>query len=150
MKKQLKVAKEIIEMNENMGLTGSLLLKMLEIDVHRESGDIDLVTNSMNLKINLPEGCKRIEGKITSDGSGLKYEYKNCTIDILYSPEKLEMINGIRCGSLSELLIAKRKYVQRNEHDQEKHKRDIRIIEKYMEIKNIKKPIIEKESVLDF
>lgn len=129
--KLLGIAKQIIDANENVVLTGTLMLYVRGLihKIDRDPHDIDLlIIQDYAPYIKIPENLKLIDKGFGSDGCSQKFETEDgIIIDVLTTGvnEQKEEINGILCGSLDELLNAKYNYSIQNNQQAEKHKQDL-------------------------
>lgn len=131
----LEIAKEVIELNENLGarLSGSLMLAVMGINKRREASDIDIICDYL---------CEKEEGfpfvpngfsVVIIDGTRSEVEavqFKNSDglkIEFMYSDEKTAEINGINCGELKMLIDAKQRYAANdsNNESRRKHVKDL-------------------------
>ena len=122
----LEVAKELLDLNENASLTGTLMLKLRGIDLCREPNDIDILINDYAVNINFN---KDFEAEILSNKSyretSVKYKYKGFVIDVISSNEIPEIVNGWRLGSIDELMKAKYEYSKQDNASAQKHYDDL-------------------------
>lgn len=126
MEEILEVAKELLDLNENASLTGTLMLKLRGIDLGREPNDIDILINDYAVYINFN---KDFEAEILSNKSyretSVKYKYKGFVIDVISSNEIPEIVNGWRLGSIDELMKAKYKFSKQDYEGAQKHYDDL-------------------------
>lgn len=131
MKELLKIAKEIIDLNKDKNsimLTGtlSLWIRGLGNKIGRKPHDIDLLIDNYAPLALVPEYIKESKEEYCSDGTGVRYKTPNgIKIDIMSSSESFEIINGIPCSTLENLMNVKYIYAYQNNSDSEKHKNDI-------------------------
>lgn len=122
MEKLLEIVKELCDLNKDISITGTLMLKLRGIDLDREPHDIDLLIPTGTTLI-LPKTAVKTKSDY-GDGSE-RYEYNNFKIDILSSEEKPEIINGWKLGSIEQLMEAKFKYVKQGNRSSNKHYDDL-------------------------
>jgi len=116
----LEIAKEIISLNENLSptLTGSLMLYVRGVNKRREAHDIDILINQQITQdwfevnqIVLPEGF--IQASPAYPDS-IKFTKDEISLDILYSEEPSELINGVNCVSIANMVDRKYYYAINN------------------------------------
>lgn len=122
MEKLLEITKELCDLNKDLSITGTLMLKLRGIDLGREPHDIDLLIPTGTTLI-LPKTAVKTKSDY-GDGSE-KYEYNGFKIDILSSEEKPEIINGWKLGSIEQLMGAKFKYTKQGNKSSNKHYDDL-------------------------
>ena len=125
MKKLIEIAKKIHDANENCCITGTLMLYLRGIDLGREPKDIDILICDYAHNITFPP---EIEVEIidgASDGSGIKYKYKEFVIDVLSNGEQPEIVNGWRLGTIENLMQKKYIYSKQDIPDAKKHYDDL-------------------------
>lgn len=126
MEEILKVAKEILDLNENTSLTGTLMLKLRGIDLDRESNDIDILINDFAINIKFPTDSEvEILSNESYRDSFIRCKYKEFIIDIISSNEPFEVVNGWRLGSVEELIKAKYEYSKQDHKSAQKHYDDL-------------------------
>jgi hypothetical protein len=127
MKILLKIAKDILDLNEYASLTGTLMLKLRNIDLGRDPKDIDILIRDYATNIKLPEYLEKDAKDLgmASDGSGIKLKYDGILIDIMSSSEEPEKINGYNLASVKGLIDAKYKYSLQNNEMAKKHHDDL-------------------------
>ena len=126
--KLLKIAKRILEVNPNACLTGTLMLSLRGVDLGREPHDIDILFADYGPNLIIPKEYSFIDKGFASDGTSQKYEYDGILIDVLSSNEIPEDVNGIRLGSVAELMDAKYSYCKQNNEEAKKHYADLIIL----------------------
>lgn len=133
--KLLEIAKEVINLNENLGarLSGSLMLAVMGINKRREANDIDIICDYL---------CEKEEGfpfmpkdfsVVLIDGTRSEVEvvqFKNSDdlkVEFMYSDEETTEIDGISCGELKMLIDAKQRYAANdlNTESRQKHAEDL-------------------------
>lgn len=127
MKTLLKIAKDILDLNEYASLTGTLMLKLRGIDLGREPEDIDILIRDYATNIKLPEYLEK-DAKtsgMASDGSGIKLRYNGILIDVMSSSEEPEKINGYNLASVKGLIEAKYRYSLQDNTMAKKHYNDL-------------------------
>lgn len=126
MEEIFNVAKELLDLNSNASLTGTLMLKLRGIDLGREPNDIDILINDYAVNINFN---KDFEVEILSNESyretSVKYKYKGFVIDVISSNEIPEIVNGWRLGSIDELMKAKYEFSKQDYESAKKHYDDL-------------------------
>lgn len=134
--KLLSLAVAIINANKqfNAALSGSLMLALRGIDLGRDQHDLDITidkkVDSVYSSIRLPKVYTRQSSKYPVVTSFYANGYP--TIDIFYSLEKREIIHGIPCTTIEQVLKAKRIIANNSlihSDARTKHKNDIKIIE---------------------
>lgn len=128
MEKLLEVADLFLKMNPSLILTGSLMLKLRGYDLGREPHDIDLVGDVMYYddEVVLPEGTKILSENLDSmEYCDIKVEYNGIIIDIMYSDEDFEEVDGRKLSFVEELIYQKRIFAQQDNDAAQKHKDDI-------------------------
>ena len=122
--KLLDIAKDIIDMNQDISakLTGSLMLAVRGVNKRREALDIDIICDCMCEKApgypNVPKGFKLID----IDGSKSQVEAirfvnsEGIKVEFMQSEEDVELINGIRCCNVDNLIEAKGFYVKNDKY----------------------------------
>lgn len=128
MKNLIEIAKQILALNPNASLTGTLMLKLRGIDLGREPHDIDILICDHAPAIVFPESWVLVEKGISSDGCSAKYEYNGIIIDVLSHGEKPDIIDGIQVGKLQSLLDAKYRYSLQGNSEAQKHHDDLVMI----------------------
>lgn len=136
-KELLEIAKEVIQKNKNIcaKLTGSLMLYHRDIITRRKSVDIDIICNVLGEERNsegfpwVPEGFK------LNDMNGSRSEVEviqfinedGLKIEFMLSEEMGEIVDGIPCGDVKELVFAKLTYSRndKNEESRLKHLDDV-------------------------
>lgn len=130
--KLLEIAKELMIIDPNLALTGSLMLAFRGIIKRREAVDIDFIMkNDYASKYEVPSGCISTIG---SDGCSNSFEYRGIKVDILSSGEDVEVIDNILCSSVDKLLEVKYCYSCQNNESADKHRLDLEfmgVYEKY-------------------
>lgn len=122
----LNIAKRLINENyTNMCLGGSLMLKYRGIDLGRDPHDIDLVIYEKDTTFKIPTGMNVVLERKASDGYSDVYSYKGITIDVLVGSDTPEIINGIPCGTVKQLMEAKYKYSLKGMGSSKKHHDDL-------------------------
>lgn len=121
----LIMAKQLLDVNPNASLTGSLMLKIRGIDLGREPHDIDILLKDQVPNIIFPEDFNIDTKNLASDGISARYCYNNIIIDILYSEEEPEDYNGWRLGTIDSLMRAKYRYIKQDSNSTEKHYNDL-------------------------
>ena len=125
MEELLKIAKEILDVNENASLTGSLMLKIRGFDLGREPSDVDILIPDYAGNIVFPKGFTiEIEG-CASDGCSAKYKHNDITFDVLSSEEEPEIYYGWKLGTIERLMQRKYKYSKQNNENAKKHYEDL-------------------------
>ena len=131
----LKIAEEIIKLNENhqAALGGSLFLQLIGVNIQREQKDIDIILDKpiLELDIKVPEGWKQYSGK-TSKMVTYTHTYLPFNIDFIYSTEDRQIIKGINCGNIENILKTKREYIANGNPNFAKHNNDILMIELWL------------------
>lgn len=114
----LEVAIQVIDLNRNIwaALTGSLMLAVRGIEKNREANDIDIICGCLceideGLPI-VPEGFKQtdMDGRKSQVDSISFENSEGIKIDFLFSEEKTEDVEGVQCGNVSDMMIAKNNY----------------------------------------
>ena len=124
--KLIEIAKKFIECNPNsIGITGTLMLKLRGIDLGREINDLDLIVNDLCPNVEFPKDLDLEELGHASDFINLKYKVDDIKIDILSSNEKIEIVDGLPLGNLSNLLEHKYIYCNQNNPSSKKHYDDL-------------------------
>jgi len=156
----LEIAKKIIELNKNnvpMALSGSLMLKLRDIETRRPAHDIDIIVEEplceqeeesgypilpKDFKMSEIDGSRsQVESmQFTQKNSGLK-------IDFISSDERFEEISGIACGTVYNLICAKIFYMlnDKSHESSEKHRLDLEFLKNKIDI-NIDE-MIEKQKL---
>lgn len=122
----LNIAKRLLNENyTNMCLGGSLMLKYRGIDLGRDPHDIDLVIHGKDTTFKIPTGMNVVLERKASDGYSDVYSYKGITIDVLVGGDTPEIINGIPCGTVKQLMEAKYNYTLKGLSSAKKHYDDL-------------------------
>ncbi|MGI6814580.1 hypothetical protein ACFX5L_09180 [Bacteroides sp. KG123] len=115
-KELLDIAKEMMSINEcEIALTGSLMLAYRGINKRREAKDIDLlISPDADIEeIKLPFSFDKEDEEVNKDGYVVAFRAYNkdeIKIEVMISDEMFHDINGVPCGSIKELINAKRTY----------------------------------------
>lgn len=130
MRKQFKIAKKILKLNPEAGLSGTLMLMIRGIDMGHDldKSDVDIIINDYAPSIKLPSGYKVLDLESGSDGGSAKYDVDGVKVDVLSSGEKLEMFNGWRLAAIGGLIKAKISYVKNETDPTGKHLKDLKIL----------------------
>ena len=123
--KLLSIAKEILDLNENASLTGTLMLHLRGIDLGREIKDIDILIPDYAPNAIMPEHSTLELSEKASDGSGVKYLYKGVMVDILSSNEEPVIFKGVKMGTIDGLMQAKYEYSKQENNHASKHHEDL-------------------------
>ena len=123
--KLLSIAKEILDLNDNASLTGTLMLKLRGIDLGRGIKDIDILIPDYAPNAIMPEHSTLELSEEASDGSGIKYIYKGVMVDILSSNEEPVIFKGIKMGTIDGLIKAKYEYSKQENSHALKHHEDL-------------------------
>ena len=123
--KLLSIAKEILDLNSNASLTGSLMLHLRGIDLGREIKDIDILIPDYAPNVIMPEHSTLEIKEQSSDGSGVKYLYKGVMVDILSSNEEPVIFKGVKMGTIDGLMQAKYNYSKQENNHSSKHHEDL-------------------------
>ena len=134
---KLEIAKEVIEKNKELSakLTGSLMLNHLGLSTRREIGDIDIICEFLCEQEDsegfpwVPKGFKltgmdggrsEVDAIQFINEDGLKIEF-------MASDEIGELVDGVPCASVVELVSAKLTYSRndRSEESRLKHLDDV-------------------------
>ena len=149
-KELLSVASEVMEALRSNGLecalSGSLMLAVAGINKRRESNDIDIVVDS-NLLYNQFQASEcgdfnayvigLVEpkcGKVISTSNTVyptvSFIHKGFKVDLIDSIEEYNVVNGVVCGSLFDLVYAKYSYSldDSNPETKRKHSEDVQYI----------------------
>lgn len=122
----LEVAKELLDLNENASLTGTLMLKIRGIDLGRDPHDIDILFDDFADNFKFPADA---EVENLSEESyhytAIKYKYKGFMVDVLSCATPPETVNGWRLGSVQELMKVKYEYSKQNNASAQKHHDDL-------------------------
>lgn len=140
----LEIAKQAIEINQNIGaaLSGSLMLALYNIDKPREAVDIDIICNALCENgigfPRVPDGFKKVEidgDKSEVDAICFKNE-EGIRIDFMFSDENRILKDGFWCGDLRDLFGAKHYYSTHDKSDEsrKKHESDINYIAENNEV----------------
>lgn len=115
----IDIVKRIQRESDDFILGGSLMLCLRGIDLNREIHDIDLIiqSESYSFPFYLFSRCSvepfdtEYPGHKLLEQIFINYSIK---IDILYNPylEIINKIDGIRCSSVKDLIIAKESYIE--------------------------------------
>lgn len=119
----ISVINDNLELNPR--LTGSLMLYVRGIDKRRESGDIDILVDSINDDIiKVPKGFNQSSPCYPDS---IQFSNGEIKIDFLLSDEIIEFVKAIPCGSVKYMCDAKYQYMQnsRSQDIYEKHKLDL-------------------------
>ena len=142
----LRIAKEILDLNPNAMLTGSLMLKLRGIDLDREPHDIDIIIGDYAGNVAIPSQMNVVE----DEGSGAnwkKYITPDFAVDVLASPELYEtIIDGIKVASVQSLIKAKLMFIENGTDHDGKHKKDLLVIASH----GYEVGSLEKENYNDF
>lgn len=122
----LAVAKELLDLNPNASLTGTLMLKLRGIDLGREPHDIDILFKDFadNFKFPADAEVENLNEK-SYHYTTIKYKYKGFIIDVLSCNTPPEIVNGWRLGSVEELMQAKYEYSKQDNASAQKHYNDL-------------------------
>lgn len=147
-KQKLELAKWIAK-NNGGAITGSIMLRERGIELGREPNDIDIIISSELYPedIELPPLCSDEVFENNDDGYEVlkRCYYFGLKIEFIVDDEELQNSNKIRFlelynyATVDGLLKAKLKYVQEDSNKEyiTKTKRDIEIIKKHIETKQI-------------
>ena len=134
----LEIAEEVLLLNKDIRakLTGGLMLEVRGIKKRREASDIDIICeylceNGDGLPL-VPKGFKLsvMDGSRSQVDAIQFINQDGIKIDFMLSCEHGEIIEGIPCGSVEELIKAKNAYVKNDisEISKEKHLLDIEFL----------------------
>ncbi len=147
---KLEVVRWLQKHNDDMVLTGSLMLKLRGVDLGREQGDIDLLVHIADVEdkdnLILPPNIKVEEDPNISEGYNVlkRFWYRGVKFECIIAKDNDELsreakddIKGVYCAQIDKLLEAKRNYVvsDTNEQSRKKHLKDIECIERYLATK---------------
>ena len=121
----LEVAKQILDLNPQALLTGSLMLKIRGIDLGREPHDIDILIRDFAPNIIFPKDSNVKEIGVASNGEGAKYNVDGFIVDVMSSGEAPSVYKGWRLGSVEELMNAKYIYSTQKNDSAKKHYDDL-------------------------
>ncbi len=147
MKDLLEIAKQILDVNPNASLTGSLMLKIRGIDLGREPHDIDILICDYAPNIVFPDGFKVEDAGHASDGSGAKYRHDDIIIDVLSNGEEPEIYNGWKLGTVEALMRMKYEFSKQDNENAKKHNNDLvkmiemRVVREQTELNHIIKTL---------
>ena len=138
----LEIAKWVTD-NNSVGLTGSMMFKLREIDLGREPNDLDFIwlegTEDKIDELKVPEGFlyRSKEGGGSDVRSVVFFnEELNVKLDFMYSEEEIDFDLDIPLGDLQECIQAKIQYAKNDKSDESraKHLEDLQRLEPYMDI----------------
>ena len=114
----VSIARRILDENLDASLTGSLMLKLRGID-------IDILIRDYAPNITFPiDMIVELIGQ-ASNGEGAKYKYENIIIDVISGGEEPDLIDGLRLGTVEELLNNKYSYSLQDNESAKKHHDDL-------------------------
>lgn len=119
------IARRILDENLDASLTGSLMLKLRGIDLDREPGDIDILIRDYAPNITFPIDMIVEQIGQASNGEGAKYKYEDIIIDVISGGEEPDLIDGLRLGTVEELLNNKYSYSLQDNENAKKHHDDL-------------------------
>lgn len=123
------IAKKILDVNPNASLTGTLMLKLRGIDLGREPSDIDILICDYSPNITFPKYMEVESIKNASDGSDSRFKYIEnghiMMIDVLSDGEEPEIVDGLKLGSVEELMNQKYWYSLQGNDNSKKHREDL-------------------------
>lgn len=148
--KMLEIAEQVIEMNQDIkaALTGSLLLSFMGVEKREEAKDIDIIVDCLCEQPDqegfpiVPFGFKLVDldGRKSSVDSMLFENKEGIILNVLFSEEEKQTINGLMCGDLKLMLECKLHYSRndKSEESRNKHVLDLEYLkENNPELKNI-------------
>lgn len=130
--KMLEIAEAVIEMNSDIkaALTGSLLLSFMGIDKREEAKDIDIIVDCLCEEPNqegfpiVPFGFKLVDldGRKSSVDSMLFENKEGIILNILFSEEEKQIVNGLMCGDMKLMLECKLHYSRNDKAEESRNK----------------------------
>ena len=134
----LEIAKQTIELNKDCGakLSGSLMLALRGLHIRREANDIDIICDFLSEKgaglPSVPQGFKQssMEGRKSSVEAIQYFNSDGVKLEFMQSKEPKTVVEGVPCGSLSMLLLAKRGYSKNDQSPESKtkHEKDLKYL----------------------
>ena len=126
----LAIAREVVNMNKDLGaaLTGSLMLANDGIDKRREATDIDIICDFLRESgegyPSVPTGFRPVgrSGRGSAVNSIQFVNAEGVKLDFMYSEEVKNFRNGILCGSVKMLMLAKTHFGRDDKTEESRHK----------------------------
>ena len=134
--KLLSIAKEILDLNDNASLTGTLMLKLRGIDLGRDAKDIDICSIKPE-NIAFPKGSDKQPFKYDNEEDynndteneiyrfTIKSNSEKINVDCIYSDKDYDIVNGIKLAKVEDLMQAKYEYSLQDYVSASKHHEDL-------------------------
>lgn len=147
--KLFEIAKDLMDKDERLALTGSLMMAVCGINKRREATDIDFIYRC-EFAGNYKKPEEAVNAGVSSDGCGCCFTYNGIKVDIMSSGEDCIDINGVLCGSYNELLKAKFMYSTQNNDSAQKHKLDLMHLGVYTHLENMRTDALSIDDEMPF